>query len=398
MKQPIEVTVRDLADILETYLDADSRVNYAIKIVGHPGIGKSEIVRQAARKKNHYFIDTRLAFKENIDLGGYPVPDHVDRRMIYYRPKFIPPVEVPGGYNGILWFLDEANRAHPTVIQTLFQIITERRCGEHELPDKTAIVLSGNLGEMDRTTVTDFEDSALDGRLALFHLKPNARDWLQWADQEKIQPAVIRYISLFPDKLWDERNINPNPRGWHQVSQALRACYKMEGEEDLSRHLTDQPDSPLKKLICSLVGLEAGTDFLLQYITPRELTTAEVLDGSPDKLEKLKQNRIPAEDLLWALSGAITHLRELGEDARESRRRTDLRMLANVLQFIGFSRADVSMSFFYLLLRDCGLFTSIPAALKAIENRADSDYLLAKFEDLIRPKEDSVTETKNSPL
>ena len=385
MKQPIEVTVRDLGDILDKYLEADSQVNYAIKIVGHPGIGKSEIVKQTARKKNYYFIDTRLAFKENIDLGGYPVPDHADQRMIYYRPKFIPPVDIPMGYNGILWFLDEANRAHPTVIQTLFQIITERRCGEHDLPDKTAIVLSGNLGEMDQTTVTDFDDSALDGRLALFHLKPNAPDWIRWADQENIHPAIIRYVSLFPDKLWDEQNINPNPRGWHQVSQALKASYKLENEEDLSRHLTDNPDSSLKKLVSSLIGLAAGTDFLLQHIMPREITTSDILEGSLEKLENLKQNRIPAEDLLWALSGAVTRLREMCEDAQERHREIDLRVLGNMLQFIGHSRADVSMSFFYLLLRDCGLFTSIPPALKAIQNKTDSDYLLARFEDLIRP-------------
>ncbi len=390
MKQPIEVTIRDLADILEKYLDAESRLNYAIKIVGHPGIGKSEIVRQTALKKNYFFIDTRLAFKENIDLGGYPVPDHTDQKMIYYRPKFIPPREVPEGCNGILWFLDEANRAHPTVIQTLFQIITEKRCGEHDLPGKTAIVLSGNLGEMDRTTITEFDDAALDGRLAIFHLKPNARDWIKWADQEKIHSAVLSYISLFPDRLWDEQNINPNPRGWHQVSQALRISYKISGTKELSRYLTDDPDSSLKKVICSLLGIEAGMDFLLQSTTPRVITTSEVLDGNPEKLEMLKKNQIPAEDLLWALSGAITHLRAQNTDAQESGRSIDLFMLGNVLQFIGYSRADISMSFFYLLMRDCGLFTAIPHALATILDKADSDYLFARFEELIRPEEGGV--------
>jgi hypothetical protein len=385
MKHPIEVTIRDLGDILEKYLEADSNINYAIKIVGHPGIGKSEIVKQVAQKKKYYFIDTRLAFKENIDLGGYPVPDHENKRMIYYRPKFIPPRKIPEGYNGILWFLDEANRAHPTVIQTLFQIITERRCGEHDLPEKTAIVLSGNLGEMDQTTITDFDDSALDGRLAIFHLKPNAHDWIRWADQEKIHTAVVRYVSLFPEKLWDEQNINPNPRGWHQVSQALTMSYKINSAEDLSHYLIDNPDSSLKKVICSLLCLEVGTDFILQHIAPRELTTAEVIEGNIEKIEKLKRNAIPAEDLLWALSGSITHLRELNVDAQKANREMDLNTLGNVLKFIGFSRADISMSFFYLLLRDCGLFTSIPLALETIEDRIDSEYLFKKFEDLIRP-------------
>ena len=126
-KEAPEVTSSELKDIIENYIINSDKLNYAIKILGHPGVGKSAIVKEIANKMNYYFIDTRLAFKENVDLGGYPVPDHESKQMIYFRPKFIPPMEIPENYNGILWFLDEANRAHPTVIQTLFQIITENR-------------------------------------------------------------------------------------------------------------------------------------------------------------------------------------------------------------------------------------------------------------------------------
>jgi len=388
MKQPVEVSIRDLEDILDKYLDAGSHINYAIKIVGHPGIGKSEVVKQAAIIKNYHFIDTRLAFKENIDLGGYPVPDHEDKQMIYYRPKFIPPGKIPKGRKGVLWFLDEANRAHPTVIQTLFQIITERRCGEHDLPEKTAIVLSGNLGETDQTTVTEFDDSALDGRLAVFHLKPNARDWLRWADQEKIHPSVKRYVSLFPEKLWDEQNINPNPRGWHQVSQALFISYKIRDEEDLSRYLQVNPETSLKKIIYSLLGLEAGSDFILQHTVPRQLTTSQILAGDSEKLEKLKKDEIPSEDLLWSLAGSVTHLRDLNCNARERGNQIDLHILGNVLKFIGYARSDITMSFFFLLIKECGLFTSIPHALEKIEDDTEAGFLLQKYESLIKPREE----------
>ena len=127
-KKPVEVNVRELEEILNKYLGSDPGINYALKIVGHPGVGKSAVVQQAAKAKNYYFIDTRLAFKENVDLGGYPVPDNVEKRMIYYRPK----LSARGYSRRIRWYCmvsDESNRAHPTVIQTLFQIITDRKCG-----------------------------------------------------------------------------------------------------------------------------------------------------------------------------------------------------------------------------------------------------------------------------
>ncbi|MGV7931310.1 MAG: hypothetical protein AB2L13_20800 [Spirochaetota bacterium] len=377
-KKPVEVNVTELEDILDRYLDSGDRVNYALKIVGHPGVGKSAIVRQAAERKNRLFIDTRLAFKENVDLGGYPVPDAAEGRMIYYRPRFIPPAEVPEGRDGIVWFLDESNRAHPTVIQTLFQIITDRRCGEHDLPPETCIILAGNLGDEDNTTITDFDDSALDGRLVIVQLKPTAADWIRWAAREGVHPSVIRYITIYPEKLWDERNINPNPRGWHQVSQAIRVSYGLEGEDELRRFLAENGGTTLEKMIVSLVGLVVGSDFTSQLTRPRRITTADVLNGDGEKLEGMRDGRIPSEDILWAVSGALSHLRDKNMLLKGEFIGEDLEELAHTLLFVGHSRADRRISFFYVLLRQCGLFSLVPAALSLLDE-ADRIALRAAF-------------------
>ena len=383
MKEPVEVSISELEKILSRYLGSEDRVNYAVKIIGHPGIGKSDIVKQVAAQHNYFFLDTRLAFKENIDLGGYPVPDHKERRMIYYRPKFIPPQAVPANHDGILWFLDEANRAHPTVIQTLFQIITERVCGEHILPEQTAIVLSGNLGESDSTIITEFDDAALDGRLAVFHLKPKVEDWLRWASGEGIHPALLRYMSLFPEKLWDEANIDPNPRGWHQVSQALLHSFGLATDDDLTRCLMENPDGSLDKMIQSLVGRVAGRDFTLQHTAPRELTSRQVLAGDAERLEAVKQERVPPEDILWALAGAVSVLRDKKAAAPGGLPAPDLKVLCNVLLFIGHARADLSLSFFYSLISTCGILTEIPVALHLLEDGSVADTLCRKFGDLL---------------
>ncbi|HOD13845.1 MAG TPA: hypothetical protein PLA65_18445 [Spirochaetota bacterium] len=382
-KKPVIVSASELEEILDNYFDAGSSLNYAVKILGHPGIGKSAIVRQVAERKNRLFIDTRLAFKENVDLGGYPVPDHDAKRMVYYRPKFIPPEKVPEGRSGIVWFLDESNRAHPTVIQTLFQIITERTCGEHLLPEGTSIVLAGNLGEGDDTTITQFDDSALDGRLAVFQLRPSAEDWLAWADREGVHPSIIRYLSLFPERLWDEENINPNPRGWHQVSLAVTAAYGLDTAEELASSLRANPDGPLARTIHSLVGVVAGSDFMAQLTAPRLLSTSDVLAGREERLAELAAGTIPAEDVLWALSGAVMSLKETSAARRGDLGPDEMGDLANVLLFIGAARADMSLSFFYLLLRDCGIFTRVPAALRLIRDEKKRDALFEKFGSFI---------------
>ncbi|HDP80019.1 MAG TPA: hypothetical protein ENN21_04160 [Spirochaetes bacterium] len=373
-KTPVEVTVREIEEILEDYFDAASPLNYALKIVGHPGVGKSAVVKQVAERKNLLFLDTRLAFKENVDLGGYPVPDHQARRMVYYRPKFIPPEEVPEGYKGIVWFLDESNRAHPTVIQTLFQIITEHTCGEHRLPERTAIILAGNLGDTDGTTITEFDDAALDGRLAIFRLRPSA---------EGLHPSVMRYITLFPERLWDEERIDPNPRGWHQVSNALVHSFGLSTGEETAARLAERGQSTMEKLLAALVGAVAAHEFLTELAAPRAVSTSDILEGSPDKLALLKSDGIPPEDLLWGLSGAVAAIREKSAALNDCPGPDDLAELANLLRFIGYARADTRLSFFYLLLRQCGIFTRVPAAIDTLADAEERRELKSRFEALL---------------
>jgi hypothetical protein len=382
-KSASEITVREMTEIVKKYIRGSHNLNFAIKILGHPGVGKSAVVKKIAEEENFYFIDTRLAFKENVDLGGYPVPDHNNKQMIYFRPKFIPPEKVPEGYDGILWFLDESNRAHPTVIQTLFQIITEKRCGEHLLPEKTSIILAGNLGEEDDTTITEFDDSALDGRLAIFHLKPSAEDWLSWAADNNIHPSVIQYISTFPERLWDEKNVNPNPRGWHQVSSALLHGYNLKSHEDLKNFLQNKKDSTLEKLIYSLVGNVAGTDFFMQLLSPRLLSSEDIVMGNEDKLTLLKERKIPAEDILWALNGTIEILNERALLKSGNFDSDDLRVIGNILKFIGYSRGDIRMAYFFLLVKECGIFSIIPEAIKRIEDASIQNELKSRYGDLL---------------
>jgi hypothetical protein len=382
-KSASEITVREMTEIVKKYIRGSHNLNFAIKILGHPGVGKSAVVKKIAEEENFYFIDTRLAFKENVDLGGYPVPDHNNKQMIYFRPKFIPPEKIPEGYDGILWFLDESNRAHPTVIQTLFQIITEKRCGEHLLPEKTSIILAGNLGEEDDTTITEFDDSALDGRLAIFHLKPSAEDWLSWAADNNIHPSVIQYISTFPERLWDEKNVNPNPRGWHQVSSALLHGYNLKSHEDLKNFLQNKKDSTLEKLIYSLVGNVAGTDFFMQLLSPRLLSSEDIVMGNEDKLTLLKERKIPAEDILWALNGTIEILNERALLKSGNFDSDDLLVIGNILKFIGYSRGDIRMAYFFLLVKECGIFSIIPEAIKRIEDASIQNELKSRYGDLL---------------
>ena len=179
----------------------------------------------------------------------------------------------------------------------------------------------------------------------------------------------MRYISLFPERLWDEENINPNPRGWHQVSLAVHGGIRHRVRRRARMPISaSNPDGPLARIIHSLVGVVAGADFMAQLTAPRRLSTSDILAGSEERLAELAAGTIPAEDVLWALSGAVMSLKETSTVRRGDLGPDEMADLANVLLFIGAARADMSLSFFYLLLRDCGIFTQVPAALRLIRD------------------------------
>jgi hypothetical protein len=62
-----------------------------------------------------------------------------------------------------------------------------------------------------------------------------------------------------------------------------------------------------------------------------------------------------------------------------------LRPLGNLLRCIGFSRTDTRFSFFYLLLKECGVFTLIPSALGNVESAEEKQDLFKRFTDIVNP-------------
>ncbi len=275
----------------------------------------------------------------------------------------------PTGYNGIVWFLDESNRAHPTVIQTLFQIITERTCGEHALPEGTSIVLAGNLGEGDDTTITEFDDSALDGRLAVFQLRPSARGLARLGGAGR-DPSVDHPLHLaLPGAALGRGEHQPEPAGLAPGVAGRDGIIRHRHEEELLAYLRGESRRNAGAASSTRSwAWSPAADFIAQLTAPRGSAPREILAGDEEKLAEHGRRGDPGGG------------RALGPVRRRARPAGDLSIgpagatsapaswpsLANVLLFIGAARADSRLSFFYLLLRDCGIFTQVPAAIRLI--------------------------------
>jgi len=162
---------------------------------GPPGVGKSEMVSQVAKKNNVEVIDIRLSQMEPSDLRGIPFREN--ESVEWAVPAMLPNVE-RHGETGIL-FLDEITSAAPSVSAAAYQLILDRRLGQYEVPKGWAIFAAGNR-QGDRG-VTYTMPAPLANRFSHFEVDLNLDDWVAWAYANDIDDRIIAFLRFRPDLL-----------------------------------------------------------------------------------------------------------------------------------------------------------------------------------------------------
>jgi hypothetical protein len=214
-----------LAEAIEVLINA----RQPTFVWGGPGIGKSDIVKQVARKMHRELRDVRAVLLDPVDLRGLP---HVngDSRAHWCIPDFL-----PRDGTGIL-FLDELNRAPMLVQNACLQLVLDRQIGEYILPDGWDIVAAGNRMS-DGGGVTKL-NSALSTRFRHLDAETDLDQWCAWAIRAGIEPVVIAFNRFRTELLYKfeagERTF-PCPRTHEAVSKIVACKPSPAIEHDLYR-------------------------------------------------------------------------------------------------------------------------------------------------------------------
>ena len=191
---------------------------------GSPGIGKSEVVHQIAKKFNLKLIDMRLSMCDPTDLLGFP-------RINGDRSGYVPledfPLEgdpIPDGYSGWLLFLDELTSAPSAVQPPAYKLILDRMVGNRRLHSKVAIAGAGNL-ESDGAIVTPMS-TALQSRMIHFEVELCVDGWLTWAMENNIHHMITSYIQFKRDHLYTFKpdhtdKTYASPRTWEFTNKLM---------------------------------------------------------------------------------------------------------------------------------------------------------------------------------
>ncbi len=204
----------------EEFKSTQSGHHTPVMIWGPPGVGKSQLVSQVAKKHGRTMIDIRLSQMEPSDLRGIPFRD--GNSVQWAVPAMLPDAERHGDA-GIL-FLDEITSAPPSVSAAAYQLILDRKLGEYQIPDGWAIFAAGNR-QGDRG-VTYSMPAPLANRFSHYEFDINLDDWVSWAYQNQIDERVIAFLRFRPELLFDFDPAHnpvafPSPRSWEFVHRAL---------------------------------------------------------------------------------------------------------------------------------------------------------------------------------
>ena len=205
-KRAIVVDPSELTEQLIDNFFLSTREN--VMIWGAPGIGKTELVKSAAKRiesqlgKKIPVLVITLATKAKYDIQGLPLlftseedaptdPEEMKRLVLpksykgkigmdFAYPAWLP---APGDTQDGILFFDEINRADAEVLGACLTLMLDRTSGSYTIPNGWRIWAAGNR-DMDGP-VTKMEGAMASRFLGgHYHLVPTVEAWSEWARSE----------------------------------------------------------------------------------------------------------------------------------------------------------------------------------------------------------------------
>ena len=277
----------------------------SVMLWGPPGVGKSQGVRQIAKRigeetgKECRITDVRLLLFNPIDLRGIPTANADKTLAVWLKPQIFQMDESDKVIN--ILFLDEISAAPQSVQAAAYQITLDRVVGEHRLPDNCIVIAAGNR-VTDRSVAFKMP-RALANRLCHLEIKSNFDSWRDWAIQSGINDKVVGFLSFRPDFLMERADDTrddlafPTPRSWEMVSNYL--------------NIVNKSVDKLYPLIAGCVGSGVAVEFRTYCEVYADLPKMEdVFGGKNPEMPK-------SGDALYALISSMTaYAREHKEDMK----------------------------------------------------------------------------------
>lgn len=168
----------------------------SILIVGMPGIGKTDIVKQASKKYDllilHPVVDSPIDYKglgANVNGEAEFLPYGNLKKMMNAKSKLIV-------------FFDDLGQATEAVQKAVMQLLLAREINGKKISKHVVFVAATNR-RGDKAGVSGILEPVKSRFDAIIHLKPDADEWCQWAIKKGMPKELIHYIQWRPHMVAD---------------------------------------------------------------------------------------------------------------------------------------------------------------------------------------------------
>lgn len=224
-------------------------------LFGRRGVGKSEILLQAAKECKVKVNYINLSVIERPDLAGYPDMNCSGDVVTFKSPCFLPRLADNCEADSIILF-DEVDKAPCEVTAPLLEILQFKKINGKKI-NVISCMLTGNL--INEGAYSNMVSSALLDRGAKYILSFNFDKWVDWAKSHGIHDLILGFLRSNPEfacgKTEEVTYANPSPRGWTLASDALIRA----------RELKIFDIDTITQIISGFVGNEAGIRFKIWY-------------------------------------------------------------------------------------------------------------------------------------
>lgn len=265
-----------------------AQIKRGILVEASPGVGKTQIVEQAAKELEVGFkvIHAPLLQPEDYGLPVVTGKNRDDLSFVVSAEKF--PLEGSDCPETGLFLIDELSQADNASQKILANLIQAREIHGRKLKDGWNVVATGNRVK-DRAGANRILGQ-LGNRVTRVPMEVSLDDWTQWALANNIKPEVIAFIRFRPELLSNyepSQEINATPRAWAEgVSASLGV-------------IEPALEFPV---FCGDVGEGPAAEFMAFLKIYRNLPSIDSLLMDP------KNSKVPTEPAVrYAICSAMAH-------------------------------------------------------------------------------------------
>ena len=260
------VDPQELADLLALTIPA----HHPVLITGAPGVGKTQIVKQAAKLAGAKLIISHPVVEDPTDAKGLPMasPGDTEARFLPFGHL----AEAMRATELTLWFLDDLGQANNSMQAAYMQLILGRELNGQKLPDHVTFVAATNR-RVDRAGVSGILEPVKSRFVTIVELETDVQSWSGWALDNGIPAMGIAFLRFRSDLLSaftpsaDLTN-SPMPRTWENL-------FKLEA--------LGFPPALEAKAFAGAVGQAAANEYITFRAMAKQMVNIDAILMNPDK-------------------------------------------------------------------------------------------------------------------